>query len=395
MDKNCGSIAESEPEIQNQRRKKQVTKKNIKKKKNANEKRITANDDVQNDNAEVNDGEDIQNNDPDIIENEVEELFDTIETGEPNLPVIDSSDAGSNDEEIDNDVEHAEIQNEVVVEGDELEIGSEVTIHGSGKKISKPDTWKCNVRKRKRNCGEAYIAKSGKEIQAKMYVFTDCSCRFKCNENVPNDVRQQIHEQFWNLNDWNNQTQFIVQNVMVCAIKRRKTADPEASHKQASYIPYLNGKRVCKLVFLTTLGISNKRYHYAITRKRDSGTGIATSDKRGYKSPPNKTPQAKTDFIREHIDSFPKFTSHYGRASSTRQYLSPDLTIAKMHSLYKDECEKLNMEPCKLWVYQRIFGEFNLHFYTPKTDTCRICDKLDNRKSAAEEETVKAEIENE
>ena len=163
--KNYCSIAKSEPEIQNQRRKKQVTKKNIKKKKNANWKRITANDDVQNDNAEVNDGEDIQNNDPDIIENEVEELFDTIETGEPNLPVIESSDAGSNDEEIDNDVEHAEIQNKVVVEGDELEIGSEVTIDGSGKKISNPDTWKCNVRKRKRNCGEAYIAKSGKELR--------------------------------------------------------------------------------------------------------------------------------------------------------------------------------------------------------------------------------------
>ena len=182
---------------------------------------------------------------------------------------------------------------------------------------------------------------------------------------------------------------------MVCSIKQRKTDNPDASHKQASRIPYLNGKHVCKPVFLSTLGISNKWYNYAVAKKMNKQTGIAETDERGHKTPPNKSPQDKIEFIKVHIGRFPNFTSHYGRANS-RKYLSPDFSLAKMYRAYVEECETMQVEPCKLWVYQRVFNtEFNFHFYKPKSDTCRLCDKFKAKKDVTDDQTEKNSIDRE
>ena len=148
-------------------------------------------------------------------------------------------------------------------------------------------TWKCNMRKAKRNSDLPYTTNKGKEVPGCTYRFVECSCRWKCAEKLPDNIRKEIHTQFWELNDWNIQTQYIVQNTMVCAIKQRKCANAETSHKQASRVTYLNGNKVCKQVFLS---VTNKRYNHAVTKKRDYQTGVAEKDKRGYKSPPNKTP---------------------------------------------------------------------------------------------------------
>ena len=72
-----------------------------------------------------------------------------------------------------------------------------------------PQTWKCNIRKAKRNAGEAYIAKSGKEVPEKKYQYVECKCRWECGEKVPDKSRREIHQQFWAIKDWNNQTQLL------------------------------------------------------------------------------------------------------------------------------------------------------------------------------------------
>lgn len=250
-----------------------------------------------------------------------------------------------------------------------------------------------NVERRAdRNNGKAYMTRKGKDISEKQYRYVECKCKNACKGNeITDEMRQQIHNEFWALGDWNTQTQYIVQSVMVAGIRRR--VDGGGMRKNESRYPYLLQKRVCKNVFLTTLGVSNKRYNYALKVKR-SETGIAQNDKRGQKIPPNKTPQDDTDFIKQHIRSFPTFKSHY--SNSDRQYLSPDLSVTKMFDLYKEECQVENRRACSSWVYRRVFHtDFNLHFYVPRTDTCKHCDKyrvkIEALDDGAEKEAVRAE----
>ena len=67
--------------------------------------------------------------------------------------------------------------------------------------------------------------------------------------------------------------------------------------------------------------------------------GSPHSDKRGRHEPKNKTSEAKTKAVKEHIESFPKYRSHYSRQDNpNRSYLSPALSVTKMYSLYKEKC---------------------------------------------------------
>lgn len=61
-----------------------------------------------------------------------------------------------------------------------------------------------------------------------------------------------------------------------------------------------------------------------------------------------------------------------------------------MYQLYKEHCEK-NQQPdeVKFGTYSKIFNtQYNLSFFKPKKDTCRICEK---QKNMSEEEKAKDE----
>ncbi|KAF9420130.1 hypothetical protein HW555_003543 [Spodoptera exigua] len=101
-------------------------------------------------------------------------------------------------------------------------------------------------------------------------------------------------------------------------------------------------------------------------------------DKRGQHVPANKLSDEKLNWIRDHINSFPKFVSHYGKRRSARKYLRPDLSMNKMYELFKVKCELEGKPILKKSVYVKVFTtEFNLHFYIPKADTCKTCDMLE------------------
>lgn len=81
-------------------------------------------------------------------------------------------------------------------------------------------------------------------------------------------------------------------------------------------------------------------------------------DARGHKKPPNKTLEENLPFIRSHIES------HYSRSDNHDiKYLSPDLSVSKMHYLYKEKCDKEKQRAVSDWVYQNILNEeYNLLF---------------------------------
>ena len=93
--------------------------------------------------------------------------------------------------------------------------------------------------------------------------------------------------------------------------------------------------------------------------------GTPHTDERGKLTPGNKTSDDDIAFIKQHIESFPHYQSHYSRCDNLhRKYLSPELSIAKMYELYKEKFrEEKRPTTCSEWMYQKTFNEsFNLSF---------------------------------
>ncbi|CAL1538739.1 unnamed protein product [Lymnaea stagnalis] len=237
--------------------------------------------------------------------------------------------------------------------------------------------------KRRRNAGEEYVTRKGKLVGRKEYEPIDCKCRLNCTKNVTHDMRKLIFDQFHALADWNNQTQFIVSSVTVLDIKERKRrlkqelSSPKTKRSSSRLFHLTNKKiRVCKPVFLSALGITNKRLDYALRYKALPLTALATPDFRGKKGPLNKTPLEVEDRIRAHIKSFPKSSNSQGKPGKGGQTLPPDLTISKMYSLYQEQCQAEGIQAASMWVYAKIFhSESKVHLAVPKREPCKTCER--------------------
>lgn len=242
-----------------------------------------------------------------------------------------------------------------------------------------PEKWKCNVRKRKRNCGLPYLTEKNVEKLAKTPRDVNCnSCRFKCSENFTHEDRAKICSEYWKLGDYNRKKDFILKNVITDAVNRRRNRKGDAKHRsRASKFFFLkNGKsiRVCREFFLNTLAISNGPLNKAM-KERNVETGhFGGSDKRGRHSPGLKTSEEDFIAVKMHIESFPVMESHFCRKSSKRMYLDSKLSIAKMYELYRNDTIEKNKKVVSLTTYRRIFGkEYNLSFFKPKKDQCAVC----------------------
>lgn len=131
---------------------------------------------------------------------------------------------------------------------------------------------------------------------------------------------------------------------------------------------------MCKTFFLRTLDIGNKRFSNILKKK--SADGIIETDKRGWHSPANKLQQSEINFVKDHIQSFAKYKSHYSRKNTPhKQYLDSSLSMNKMYDLYVELCKSQKKIPVKIHTYRNIFNKcFNLSFLRPYSDTCTTCD---------------------
>ncbi len=250
------------------------------------------------------------------------------------------------------------------------------------KRVRTPITWKHNKSQRLRNSGKEYTSSSGKtvssvsvclslclsfyclcflsQVKAKELDSRPCGCSLKCYDKVPLNQREKLFDGFWKLGIFDVQNAYLTGCVKVINVKRRYTV-PAQSRRQFSRVYYVcNGEvstRVCKTAFLRIHAISNGRLSRAIKAAQDND-GSPHQDQRGRHEPRNKTSGDVTSQIDEHIRSFPRYTSHYCRNSKpNRHYLSPDLSVAKMHELYATYCSENGYTPASMWVYRKHFNE--------------------------------------
>lgn len=265
----------------------------------------------------------------------------------------------------------------------DTEIEEEATEQKKSKKrLRRPETWKCNMRRKKAITGKKHETQKGNTVSAKT-IKTPCSCRKGCGTKVDNEQRRIIFEKYWNEGKtWDMKRQFILTCVRKKAVERRRIRNKDSRKQRNHTLEYkllVDQKEidVCKNFFLGTLGISETVVRNTIKK---SSYGIVEEDKRGKKEPPNKTKIEVIDRIKKHIESFPKYESHYSREKTSREYLGAHINIKLMYKLYVEECIKDNVDEkmiAKIWTYRNIFNtNFNLGFKPPENDTCDDCDRF-------------------
>lgn len=255
------------------------------------------------------------------------------------------------------------------------------------KRKSAPDNWKRNIRKKNRSQGKSYTTVKGKQIASKEFEAYECLCPLKCSTNVPTSDRKSCFDTYYSCGNWDLQTAYINGHVKSYDVKRRYGAgSPSKSRRQCSRYYYLDcnrqSKRVCKNMFMQTLCVDTARIHRALVK---AASGRIT-DNRGRHTAWNKTPVDDMERVKEHIQSFPKYKSHYCRKDTEREYLSPTLNLAKMFNLYQEKCDQENTSHVGQSTYEKTFyNEFNLYFKTPEKDTCKTCDLLQTQIQSEEQ----------
>jgi len=260
--------------------------------------------------------------------------------------------------------------------------------------------WKDNKAKQLLNLGKEHTNRAGKLINAKK-MGAPCKCRNKCFEKIDEETRKRIFDEYWSLGDHSRQWDFVARYVVI-SDKKVSTNSSYTSRRQFSRkysLPVQNNgiESVCKVMFLKTIGISEKIVNNM--GKKLAISPVLISDQRGtHRNRPHAIPREVTDCIKQHISMFPVVDSHYTRQNTQKQYLESDLSIAKMYRFYqewvKEESINVMAQNATLRQYTDIFNNsFNLSFFKPKRDLCDECEKF--RLASPEEkylqETIHAE----
>lgn len=194
------------------------------------------------------------------------------------------------------------------------------------------------------------------------------------------------------------QTSYLCELVSVTKKRRaynKETDDSRRKYSRVYNVPDSMGNKitVCKTFFKSTFLISDGRLTRALKNKP---LGDAPpSDRRGRSISGKATPAAKIDAIKNFINRFPKYFSHYGRNKNINsQYLAPHLNITMLYNLYKLEEGPDNH--VSFWVFRKTFEtHFNLKFHPPIIDSCKRCDSYKIKLQACDDEKVKQEIKKE
>ncbi|KAJ0177334.1 hypothetical protein K1T71_007343 [Dendrolimus kikuchii] len=220
-----------------------------------------------------------------------------------------------------------------------------------------------SIRKKKANNNEDYFSAKGKKVCAKEFNSSGCRCPLKCTEKISIDQRKKEFEKFWSSGSYEAR----------CAILQGSVIEVK---KNRSYSIHSKRAFICKKAFLITLGISQSRIDVALNKFREQAP---IDDKRGVKSGGrNAIDEEQLLQIKQFIESLPKYSSHYCRASAT--FLAPNLNLSIIYDLYKEKYEKyVSFSRFRLSFYK----DFNLRFKKPQKDTCLRCDLYKANKTIA------------
>lgn len=159
-----------------------------------------------------------------------------------------------------------------------------------------------------------------------------CACKKNCIDVIPQERREVNHATYWSAN-YNERRNWLPQH-------RSKSEMAKSHHNY--FVANTDGvrKEVCLRFFLNTLGYSSNSVTESLQRSGASDISLfAPPDKRKHGKKPHALKEATIDCIDGHIEQFNPSVSHYRREHApNRRYISSDITINEMFSIFR-ECE--------------------------------------------------------
>uniref|UniRef100_A0A1B6KHW1 DUF7869 domain-containing protein n=1 Tax=Graphocephala atropunctata TaxID=36148 RepID=A0A1B6KHW1_9HEMI len=236
--------------------------------------------------------------------------------------------------------------------------------------------------KKLRNAGKAYITSTNMSVSAKHPPSEQvvCKCKYDC-KNIPYDQKMLLFNDFYKA-EHSKQQNYLLGLMQVKHVARRRHGhyeDAAQSRRQTTVLYTVpNGEgdivQVCKNTFCNIFAVSGKRCQLLVKHKQNANP--VYTEKRGNKQVDRKFSNDDRALVFNHIQSFPRDVSHYGRKDSGKEYLSPDLNISRLYQAFK---QKYPDSPVTYRYYYLIFNKNfknKLSFKQPRTDTCPTCDLL-------------------
>lgn len=200
-------------------------------------------------------------------------------------------------------------------------------------------------RRKAREEGQPYTTNKGKNIPGKRAppVVATCSCKYSC-KNLTNDQKQLLFMDFFKVNEQNQGT-YLLNHMQLVPVGRRRHGnydDPVESRRSFGFtysVPDGSGKnvQVCSKTFRQIFGVTPRKLQ-TLQSKKKQGCLVYT-DTRGHNPHSHKHKIKFTEndrnLVRHHINSFPRYESHYSRNRTTKEFLSPDLNKNRLFLSFK------------------------------------------------------------
>jgi len=198
------------------------------------------------------------------------------------------------------------------------------------------------------------VDRKGKTHKNKKIVEYNHQCRYKCNTNVPEDIRKEIFNQYWETGDWELQSAFLNRAIILNPVSRKNAN--ATKNKSVSCVYIIGEFGVCQDFFKKTLCISNKKIQNIVNKKKMSVTGVSPRDNRGKNMPANKISEKRVNIIKENINKYHKYTNHYTREKNpNRKFVPIGLTIKEMYKAYQEFCNTVKHVEPKKKVFMDIY----------------------------------------
>ena len=248
-----------------------------------------------------------------------------------------------------------------------------------GRKRRNPDGWQRSVQKKQRLSGQSYLAKRQKEVvtQKPREMGPRCpesaahskSSKMECNKIAEGD-REKIFKDFWENMSWDEKRMYVRCLIDVTPVQRKRGVEDSRRSFTNFFFLKVNGirKRVCKTMFLSTLGIGEWSALNWVKEAAESTQNTQTTAPRC-----DRSSEAR-DFIKTFLTDLPKLPSHYCRASSSKSYLEPVFqSLNDLHREYKRAAEEKGFPTLSRQVLTKEFKQQNLGLFHPKKDQCDTC----------------------
>lgn len=259
---------------------------------------------------------------------------------------------------------------------------------------------KRNVRKKLVEQGKERISLKikGKVIPARNFIPQNNCCSYGCYAKIDVSDQQMIHENFYQMSS-SSKTLFLrsclqrkktvkqISKIMPIAPLHEKKFSYEYNLKDGAGVSH----RVCKIFFTTCLRISAQKAYYAVKNEEINPTA---EEMRGRRPPANKTPEELVNLAKSFLESIPSYETHFGRTTTSKRYLGPDVTFTQIHREYSAIMESLGKKPVSKTILKDIYTrDFNFSIKTRHADTCKTCNAFKLSIAALQKDDEKRQAE--